>query len=183
MKKIILLISVFLFWCSSSTQLSNEDSLVVYNWNSFSIDIPSSWEVMDQSWITNLSKPRDWNFELIVSSNTQDWNFANNLIILSKDLDEVLTSYEFMWKNDPKDYTSYTYFLEDKSEDFQFNDWEKTKLYVFSAKYNKDNDVLKFIQTWRVCNEKKSFFLTIGVSLNIKDTTKYEDILKTFKCD
>lgn len=187
MKKLLILFWVLFFvvscWSSSTTSLDDTDSgstLVSHSWDGFSIDIPSNWEVLDSSWLT---EPKDWAYKLIVSAKSStDW-FASNLIVLSKDLDEETTSYDFMSKNDPKDYSWYSYFVEDEVSDFKFDDWEKSELYIFDAKYNKDNDVLKFIQTWRVCDEKKSFFLTIWLSLNIKDTTKYEEMLKTFKCD
>jgi hypothetical protein len=105
------------------------------------------------------------------------------LIILSRKLDEEVISYDFISKNNPKDYKWYEYYYEDTVKDIAFNDWEKSKLYIFIAKYNKDNDKLKFMQTARVCSWKKSFFLTIGLSLDINDTAKYEEIFRSFKCD
>jgi hypothetical protein len=120
---------------------------------------------------------------LVVSSKEEKSWFINNLIVLSKDLEETTTSYDFITKNNPRNYKWYEYYYEDTVKDFVFSDAEKSKLYIFLAKYNKDNDKLKFMQTARVCNEKKSFFLTIGLSLDINDTAKYEDIFKSFKCD
>lgn len=182
MKKIFLLIFLFLLLASCSSKTTEvKSSLTSYNWSWFSIDVPVSWLVIESSGST-LPKPREGNLEVVVTSKEQkDW-FINNLIILSKELEETTTSVDFMTKNNPKNYKWYEEYLEESSKDFEFTDWEKTKLYIFNAKYNKDSPKLKFIQTARVCWEKKSFFLTIGLSLNITDIAKYEDIFKSFNC-
>lgn len=171
--------------CGDSVENVDESSLTTYNWSDFSLDIPSSWEVKDLSdtWSINLPKPKEGNLELVVSSKEEKNGFLNNLIIISKELEEVTLTYDFITKNNPKDYTWYEYYYEESVKDFQFSDGDKSKLYVFIAEYNKDNDRYKFIQTAKVCNEKKSFFLTIGLSLDINDTAKYEEIFRSFKCD
>ncbi len=184
-KKIIVLLTfLFLltscFWWSTTTNTWN--SLTNFKWNDFSIDVPISWVIMTNSW-TTLPIPKEWNLELVVSAKEEkDW-FVNNMIILSKDLEEKTTSYNFMVKNNPKNYNWYENYKELEAKDFEFITWEKSRLYVFESKYNKDNSKLKFIQTAKVCDGKKSFFLTIGLSLNINDTAKYEDILKSFECN
>lgn len=171
--------------CSGTTPVVDVNSLTTYKWKGFTLDIPAAWVVMDlnNSWSVSLPNPREWALELVVSSKEEKSWFINNLIVLSKDLEEATTSYDFITKNNPRNYKWYEYFYEEANKDFVFTDWEKSKLYIFLAKYNKDNDKLRFIQTARVCDEKKSFFLTIGVSLDINDTAKYEDIFKSFKCD
>lgn len=183
MKKSIFIVLAFflLFSCWTTTSTENK-SLTTYKWNWFSLDIPVSWVAVENSW-SSLPTPKDWILELVVSSKEQkDW-FINNLIVLSKDLETETNSYDFMVKNNPKNYKWYAEYNEDEAKDFIFNDGEKSKLYIFDAKYNKDNSKLKFLQTARVCNGKKSFFLTMGLSLNINDTAKYEDIFKSFKCN
>ncbi len=186
-KKIILVILLLLSIssCSESIDVVNDSSLITHDWNGFTLDIPSTWDVMDlnNTWSIVLPNPRDWIIELVVSSKEEKNWFINNLIVLSKDLEETTTSYDFITRNNPRNYKWYEYYYEDTVKDFEFSDGEKSKLYIFLAKYNKDNDKLKFIQTARVCNEKKSFFLTIGLSLDINDTAKYEDIFKSFKCN
>ncbi len=185
-KKIILLFWTLLYLSScSNSDVVSDNPLTTYNWNGFILDIPTSWIVMDldNSWSVNVPNPKEWALKLVVSSKEEKSWFINNLIVLSKDLEEITTSYDFIIKNNPRNYKWYEYFYEETNKDFVFSDWEKSKLYIFLAKYNKDNDKLRFIQTARVCNEKKSFFLTIGVSLDINDTAKYEDIFKSFKCD
>lgn len=182
MKKVLLVItSLFILFSCDSTTTENK-SLTTYNWNWFSLDIPVSWVAIDGSW-SALPTPRDGKLELVVSSKEQKDGFINNLLVLSKDLETDSNSYDFMVKNNPKNYKWYAEYAEVEAKDFVFNDWEKSKLYVFDAKYNKDNSKLKFLQTARICDGKKSFFLTMGLSLNITDTAKYEDIFKSFKCD
>ncbi len=183
MKKIILLLllSILLISCWNNTTTTTTNSLTPYSWNNFSINIPISWIVTDLSWST-LPSPKDWIIEAVVSSkDTKDW-FINNLVILSKELEVETTSLLFAQKNNPKNYSGYESYTELSSWDFDFYDWEKSMLYVFEAKYNKDNWNLKFLQTSRVCDWKKTFFLTIWLSLNINDTAKYEEMLKSFEC-
>lgn len=185
-KKIILVVFLLLSITScSSTEQTDENPLTTYNWNDFSLDIPSTWEVKDlkDTWSINLPNPKEGNLELVVSATEEKSGFINNLIVLSKELEVEMTSYDFISKNNPKSYKWYEYYYEDTVKDFEFNDGDKSKLYIFIAKYNKDNDKLKFMQTARVCDGKKSFFLTIGLSLNINDTAKYEELFRSFKCD
>lgn len=184
-KKTLIILSVLLLItsCSWNEQITTESkSLTSYKWTDFSLDIPISWVVINNSWST-LPTPKDWKLELAVSAKEEKDGFVNNMIILSKDLEGKTKSYDFMLKNNPKNYKWYDNYLELEAKDFEFADGEKSKLYVFEAKYNKDNTRLKFMQTAKVCDEKKSFFLTIGLSLNINDTAKYEDILKSFECN
>jgi hypothetical protein len=68
------------------------------------------------------------------------------------------------------------------SKEITFNDDEVSMLYVFEAKYNLDTPKLKFLQTAHICNQNKVFLLTIAVSKNIKDISKYEELLSTFAC-
>jgi hypothetical protein len=42
--------------------------------------------------------------ELVVSAKEEKSGFINNLIILSRKLDEEVISYDFISKNNPKDY-------------------------------------------------------------------------------
>lgn len=186
-KKTILLVFLLLSLtsCWDSTEIADESSLITYDWGDYTLDVPASWEIKDikNTGEINLPKLKDGNLELVVSAKEEKSGFINNMIIISKDLEEELESYDFITKNNPKDYKWYEYYYEDTVKDFEFSDWDKSKIYIFLAKYNKDNDKLKFIQTAKICSWKKSFFLTIGLSLNINDTAKYEEIFRSFKCD
>jgi len=55
-------------------------------------------------------------------------------------------------------------------------------LYIFEAKYNYDTPKLKFLQTAHICNQTDAYFFTIALSPLVRDTSKYEAFLKTFKC-
>lgn len=184
-KVIFLIVLLAISSCSDSTEVVDENALTPYNWSDFTLNIPASWEVKDlkDTWSINLPNPREGELEMVVSATEEKSGFINNLIILSKELEEEIISYDFMSINNPKNYKWYEYYYEDTVKDIEFSDWEKSKLYIFIAKYNKDNDKLKFMQTARVCGGKKSFFLTMGLSLNINDTAKYEEIFRSFKCD
>lgn len=175
----------FMFSCSWWWETVEESVLKNYEWNGYNIDIPSVWEIKDltDTGVINLPKPKEWKLEMVVSAKEEQSWFINNLIVLSMDLESETDSYSFIKKNNPKNYNWYEYYYEDTAKDFEFSDGDKSRLYIFLAKYNKDNDKLKFMQTAKICGEKKVFFLTMGLSLNINDTAKYEEIFRSFKCD
>jgi len=56
-------------------------------------------------------------------------------------------------------------------------------LYVFEAKYSSETPLLQFLQTAYVCKNKKAFFITMALPIEIKDTTKYQKMIATFKCE
>lgn len=180
---LIIFISFFIFWCSSDNEeIVDTDWLVSVEQSGFSVGIPSSWEIIEN---TNdiLPKPNTWNIELVVASSVSKNWFKNNLLILSQDLSTFTTSTDYsmlsnVWAE--KDYLNYT--LLDKV-DFTFNDGEESLLYVFEAKYNYDSPKLKFLQTAYVCNQTKAYFMTIALPASIIDVSIYQELLKTFKCN
>jgi hypothetical protein len=50
-------------------------------------------------------------------------------------------------------------------------------VYIFEAKYSPETPILNFIQTAYVCKNKKAFFITMALPLDIKDTSKYEKMI------
>ena len=98
-KKVLLIIfiSFFLFWCSSDNEeIVDTDWLVNVEQSDFSVGIPSSWEIIEN---TNniLPKPNIWEIELVVASSVSKNWFKNNLLILSQDLNSFTTSVDFQW--------------------------------------------------------------------------------------
>lgn len=180
----VLLLSLFLVSCGDETSEVIEVStkwLTETSLNDFSISIPSSWEVINNI-DTILPKPREWNIELAVTSKEIKAWFSNNMLILSDTLKMFTTSKEFSMLNNvgaSKDYLEYTKL---DSKEIIFEDEEESLLYIFEAKYNMETPKLKFLQTARVCNQKKAFLFTIALSTEIKDTSKYEAFIKTFAC-
>ncbi len=181
---------IVLFWflililssCWNSTQESTSTSwLILQDNNNFSISIPASWEVISNE-NKVLPKPSNWVISLAVTSKKMVNGFANNLLILSSSLNKITNSSDFSILNNiwaEKDYLNY---LKLDSKEFIFNNGEKSMLYVFEAKYNFDTPKLKFLQTAYICNQKDAYFFTIALSPLVRDISKYEAFLKTFKC-
>ena len=180
----VLFLSLFLVSCWDDTVEVIEVStkwLTETSMSDFSISIPSSWEIIDDI-ETILPKPKDGNIELAVTSkDIQGW-FSNNMLILSDILNTFTTSKEFSMLNNiwaSKDYLEY---IKLDSKEITFLDEEESMLYIFEAKYNMETPKLKFLQTAYVCNQKKAFLFTIALSTEVDDTSKYEELIKTFTC-
>lgn len=174
----------FIVSCGDETdELSGSERkwLIEKQYSDFAISIPVSWEIIENK-ESILPKPSEWDIELAVTSKELKWGFSNNLLILSDKLNSFTTSKDFamlnnVWATD--DYLDYTKL---DSKEITFSDEEISLLYIFEAKYNLDSPKLKFLQTSHVCNTNKVFLLTIAITTDIKDTTKYEQLISTFKC-
>lgn len=195
MKKIliILLTTFLLFSCwTDNKKVSSEDNsnqntstkkvwLRNYPWKDFSIQIPAAWNLITKN-DDIVPKPNNWKIELaITSSETKNW-FANNLIILSQDLEKFTTSKDYAITNNVLAENEYLNYFKKSSKDFEFSDWEKSIIYNFEAKYSQETPTLQFLQTAHICKNNKAFFITLALPLDIKDISKYEKMIATFKC-
>jgi hypothetical protein len=104
------------------------------------------------------------------------------LVILSDTLKTFATSTDFITLNHAAAKSDYVDYVKLDSKDIIFADEEKSLLYIFEAKYNGDTPKLKFLQTAHVCHQTKAFLITLAIPTSIKDTTKYEQLLASFKC-
>ena len=185
MLKKIFLFTFIIFALTSCFGWDNESwtvsGLSTYNYELFSIDVPSSWEVIkDKEKI--LPKPKSWDISMAVTSKKLTDGFAHNLLILSSNLKNATSSRDFSILNNiwaQKDYLNYRKI---DSKEFTFSSWEKSMIYIFEAKYNIDTPKLKFLQTAYVCDDTKAHFFTVALSSQVRDTSKYEAFLKTFTC-
>jgi len=166
---------------TEQTEQKNNSKLRNYPWKDFSMGIPKTWNNITKE-KDIITKPRNWKIELAVTSTQTKWGFSNTLIILSQTLEKYTTSKRYSITNSVWAKNDYLNYYEIENKNFNFNDWEKSKLYIFKAKYNTQTSVFKFIQTAYVCNNNKAFFITIALSTSIEDTKRYEDMIKTFKC-
>lgn len=178
---LILFLSFALISCWDDETTTTQTWLTKYDNSKFSISVPSAWEVIKEK-DKILPKPSSWEISLAVTSKeVKNW-FANNLLVLSSKLNKITTSKDFSILNNigaEKDYLNYRKL---GSKDFTFIDWEQSVLYTFEAKYNLDTPKLRFLQTAYICKGSEAYFMTIALSPQIKDTSKYEAFLKTFTC-
>ena len=192
-KKILLLVLLFLItscWSSTTdeknsltdknTTTKNSSKLRYYPWKDFSIKIPKAWNV-----ITNNKKiipnPKNGKVELAVTSTSTKNGFSNNLIILSQNLEEEMTSKNYSVINNIWAKNEYINYYEIKNKNFSFLNGKKSKIFIFKAKYAVSTPLLQFIQTAYVC-KNKAFLITLAIPTKIKDTLRYEDMIRTFKC-
>lgn len=173
---------ILLSSCSSSINSDiDTEWLNITDSEHFSIYTPSAW--IDLTWDKDILPEVDWaNIELVRSSSSSVSWYSNNIVILWSSLNSKKSSVDYTLLNFLQSSRKYEGITTLKSWNFVFNDWEKSSINISEIKYNTQTPAYKIIQTWRVCKENKAFFLTIGVNLDITDTTKYENILKTFSC-
>lgn len=180
----LLFILVSLTSCFSSTttqDVSTATWLNPYENTEFTMSLPSNWDILTNTWNV-LPKPKNWEISLASSSSELKYWFSSNILVLSQKLNKQVSSLDFSILNNVWSTKEYLEYLKLESKSFDFSDWDKSNLYIFEAKYNITTPKLKFLQVWKVCGITKAYLLTIALSTDIKDTSKYEEILKTFKC-
>ncbi|MDD2907564.1 MAG: hypothetical protein PHH98_02890 [Candidatus Gracilibacteria bacterium] len=183
LKKILIsVLSTFLLMsCGSSTTTVTDNSLIDVDNANFAFSIPSNWEIIkDKENI--LPKAKEGNIELAASSINVVSGFANNLLILSDDLNKITTSKDYSILNNIGAETDYLGYKKISSNDITFADKDTSIVYEFEAKYNVDTPKLRFLQTAHICNKTKGYFITIALPTTITDTSKYRELLATFSC-
>lgn len=182
LKKIPLLI-IMIFWIVSCGWAEQwiESWFSDFENESFKMKIPSVWEVIEDK-DTILPKARAWEIELAVTSTNFNTGFANNMLILSDDLDSLTTAKDYSMLNNVWASSDYIDYKKLATKNVVFADWTESVLYEFEAKYNKDTPLLKFIQTANICNTNKAYFITVALNTNIEDITRYEDFITSFEC-
>lgn len=179
MKKIsILFLSLFLFSCASEV---TDTTLQNYNGEFFSVQIPNNWVILNGDEKV-LPSPNVWSIALSIASPEAVNGFSNNLLILEEDLNYDITASDFSKMNNDSSQKSYAEYLLREEKEIEFADGEKSKIFIFDAKYDSKTPKLTFLQTARICNEKKSFFLTLALPMDIKETARYEEMISTFEC-
>lgn len=181
MKKTLLLLFLVFSLISCWTDGNNTSNLIEIDWWDFTIMWPSNWEVINKT-DNRLPNIKIWEFELALMSQKPINSFSNNLLILSDELNKLTTSKDYSILNNvwaKQDYLEYT---ELSSKTITFSDEEESIMYIFEARYNLNTPKLKFIQSANICNKNKAFYFTIAIPTSIKDTSKYEALIKSFKC-
>lgn len=178
MKKILIVLfaSFILVSCWSST--TDDTNTKTYEWSLFKINIPKAWTQVDWK---DLPTVNNGKVELALTSSEISAWFANNLVIVSEDLQDDTTSLKYVMTNYLRTTWSVQEYTKINEQDIKFSDDDESKLYTFEAKYNLQTPKRKFLQTAKVCN-KKAFLLTIGVNLDNSSLSKYENLLKSFTC-
>ena len=196
----ILLIIFILLWvtsCWGNSSNTNENATTDINlekststtsgwvkhfpWKDFAMNIPAAWNIVtDDKQV--IPSPKNGTVELAITSAETKSGFANNLIILSQDLETYTSSKEYSIVNNVWAENEYLNYLKLSGTEFSFDDGEKSMMYIFEAKYSAKTPVLKFLQTAYVCSWKKAFFLTLALPTSLKNTSKYQKLLASFKC-
>lgn len=186
-KIIILTLLVFLTSCGSdenpeTTNAQPQASIETHTQENFSINIPSSWEVIGQK-DDVLPNPNQGTIEMAAVSKKETAGFFNNILILSDELKTFTTSKDFSLLSNVGASSDYIEYEKIEAKQIQFTDGEESLMYVFEAKYNINTPKVKFIQTARICNAKTGYLLTIAIPTSITKTSQYEVLLQTFTCN
>lgn len=95
-------------------------------------------------------------------------------------LTSIITSAKYSELNQLQTTKNYLEYTKLQDEDFTFSDAEKSKLYVFEARYNQTTPRMKFIQTARVCGTHV-YLLHVSIALD-KTPDNYIELFRTFTC-
>ncbi|NUJ97639.1 hypothetical protein HGA92_02515 [Candidatus Gracilibacteria bacterium] len=182
MKKIIFVLVFLIFLSSCGTKTTTSTSLVKYEGEGFSLSIPTNWVDLTQD-KTALPKPSSGDIALALASSEFQNGFSNNLLILKDELNYETSSKEFSTLNNIGATEQYSEYEEVEKKEITFADKDNSILYIFDARYNDRTPKLRFLQSAHICDGKKSFFLTIALPMNITEASRYEDIIKSFKCE
>lgn len=178
MKKIILITLIPLLLASCGSTTTDDANTKTYEWNQFKIDIPKAWTQVEGKELPNVNNGK---IELALTSTEITAWFANNLVIISEDLQDTTTSMKYSNTNYIRTTWSVQEYVKLNEEEFKFSDDDSSKLYTFEAKYNTQTSKRKFLQTAKICS-KKAYLLTIGINLDNTSISKYESLLKSFAC-
>lgn len=182
-KYLFVFVSLFLLSsCFSSTTSVDSSSLKEYTWSGFSMSVPNSWTILDSK-TTNLPNPKNSSIALAISSPEMKYWFANNMLILKWKVSKDISSKNYSTLNNVGSSKDYKNYLKLSESDITFTDSSISSLYTFEAKYNESTPNLKFLQTAVVCKNLDAYFITLALNVDVKDTSKYEDMIKTFKCN
>lgn len=178
MKKLFALACATIILTSCGTTTTDDATTKVYTWNQFKMNVPKAWTQVDQKELPNINNGK---LELaLTSAEITSW-FANNLVVISEDLQTVTTSLKYSITNYIRTTWSVQEYVKLNEENFKFSDDDESKLYTFEAKYNTQTAKRKFLQTAKIC-DKKAYLITIGINLDNVGITKYEALLKSFSC-
>ena len=187
MKKILLLVSlVFILSSCFGSDDELEDSSgnsiqAKYEWTDFSMTIPSKWELIKET-EKILPKPSDWEVIFDAVSNVESDGFYRNILILKQDiLENNFSSLDFIIWNYIWAEKEYFYIKKLKEDNVKI-DSKNTKIYSFEAKYSEDTPILKFLQTWIIC-DKKGYLITIALEKSNENIDRYKWLLGSFKCN
>lgn len=179
-KNILILGLCFFFTSCGDSQEWALTGLSLHEGNTFQMSVPSNWSVITAD-SQILPSPKTSQIELAVSSEELKYGFSNNLLILSQKLDKKISSTDFSILNNVWSSREYVEYLKLESKSIDFLDSDTSNIYIFEAKYNIQTPKFKYLQVGKVCKDT-GYLVTIALSTDIKDTSKYEEMIKTFQC-
>lgn len=181
-KKIFIFIFIIftIISCWDDTWTSSWDDIqAIYETKNFSITIPAKWDIIKNVW-TILPKPSNWEIVFDAASNINNDDFYRNILVLKQEINSDLTSLDFIIWNyiwAKKEY----FYIKSLAEKNVIINSKKTKLYQFEARYSEDTPIVKFLQTWIICNNNW-YIITIAIEKSNLSIDRYEGLLASFKC-
>lgn len=178
MFRIFILVALcFLASCSLGSSQDVASNTISIETDAFTLMVPKTWTPPKTK---DLPSPKKGTIALSLVSPEIKYGFANNLVILSDTLDEIMTSARYSELNTLQTSKNYLEYVKLQDQSLTFTDEETSKVTVFEARYNTTSPRMKFIQTARVCGSKV-YLLHFSLALD-KSADPYIELLKTFHC-
>lgn len=174
----IIIFSCLLLLTSCGTTTDSSLSTTPFAGEGFSIDTPKTWIAVNNG---TLPLIKDGTIALALTSVEIVSGYSNNMHIIKEKLTEAITSKKYSIVNYAFSTGEYKEFVKLDEKTITYPDKDEANLYIFEAKYNINTPKMKFIQTAKVCGDTV-YLITFGLGLTMGDTTKYEDLIKTFTC-
>jgi len=154
--------------------------LTNYNMGYFEIKIPSHWNVLEKD-SPILPKVTNSTVELAATSEDLKFGFSNNILVLSQPLLKDISAVDFSITNNVGSTKEYVEYQKIDAQNITFADGTESRIFVFEARYNTSTPKFQYLQVGQVC-EKTGYLITIALSTDIKDTSQYQEVIKTFTC-
>lgn len=121
-----------------------------------------------------------WEIVFSARSTQKSYGFANNLIILKQDLENIVNSQQYSIMNHNATKSKYLEYEKIDAHGITFWDSDSSRVYVFDAKYNTQMPKLRFIQTAKMCGTTV-YLLHFTIALD-RTPDNYIKLLQSFRC-
>jgi|GEM_PF-421982 len=181
MKKILFfLLVLILSSCGGSGNDETVKGLTNYNMGNFAMKIPSHWKVLEKD-SPILPKVTNSTVELAATSEDLKFGFSNNILVLSQPIVKDISSTDFSITNNVGSTKEYVEYQKIDAQNMTFADGSESRIFIFEARYSTTTPKFQYLQVGQVCG-KVGYLITIALSTDIKDTSQYQEVIKTFTC-
>jgi len=183
-KKLTLLVLVCFLLAScgwdDSTTPSQESWLLKVFGSGFEVFVPAAWREVTKE---ELNSPASGTFEMAYRSEIPRQGFYNNLVVISEDWIQDMSSLQFVDGVVVRDARQYSSFASIEKDLIRLADEQDTIVHTFRARYNAITWEYIYLQSGMVC-DGKGYILTIGLHTDTsqEDISRYKSIIQSLTC-